>query len=193
MAFATALAAAGIGMQAGAAIQAGRAAEAQAKASKGMADYNAAVAEQNAKMVAEKTKFDQRRHIRYARRVMGKLRAKQAVGGARLDVGAAFLVASEQAYELELENLLIGYEGQIEAGRWRSQAAGFRLRGEYAEMRGEAAKRASLYKAGATLLTGFGTMRREGMLGGGTTSTTPSGGSVFSRTTTSGKAHRIGR
>jgi hypothetical protein len=199
MAFATALTAAGIGLQAGSKIYAGRVAEAQAKSQESMAEYNAAVAEQNAKMVEQKTTFDQLRQLKRGRTIMGTLRVRQGASGARMDVGAPLMAADEQAIELELENLLIGYEGAIAAARYRSQAEMFGMEADIAGERGKHAKRAGYIGAGTSLLTGFGAMYGAGMLGKTTKSTgtrsgktTPSG-STFSRKTTSGLAHRIGR
>lgn len=78
------------------------------------------------------------------------------------------LLEEEQAAELELEGLLIGYEGELEAQRALSQAELDRISGKMAIKRGKAAKKAAFIGAGATLLTGFGA---AGMGGGGTTPT----------------------
>ena len=171
MGFATALMTVGIGMQAGGAIYAGRQQEAEYKASQRMDEYNADVAEQQAKAIEIKARFDQIRQAQAAQRIMGSLYAKMGASGARMDVGAPFLIASEQEAELELENLMIGYEAKIEAGRWLSQAQISRMRGKVAKMRAKYAKRAGYMKAGTSLLTGFGTMYEQGMLDfGGTPS-----------------------
>ena len=74
----------------------------------------------------------------------------------------------EQLAELELENLLIGHEGRVQAGRARSQAELDRLSGKLAKKRGKAARTASYLQAGGTLLAGFGMAGVGG--GGGTAS-----------------------
>jgi hypothetical protein len=153
MGFATALTAGGVGMQVGSRLYAGRVAEAQS-------EYEASVYEQEAKMRKQKTEFDLLQAERAKRRGMGRLRAKLATGGARLDVGAPLLALSEQAAEYELKKALTAYEGEIETQRLLTKK-------ELAESRGKYARRASYIQAGASLLTGFATMHREGMFGGG--------------------------
>ena len=157
MMYGTALGAAG-------AVQSGRAAQAQGESLENTSNYNAAIQEREAKAIEQKTKFDQIRHAERAARIKSSLRAKLAGSGARMDVGAPLMLQEEQAAELELENMLIGYEGQIGAGRARSQAEIDRLQGKLYSQKGKAAARAGYIGAGATLLTGFGT---AGLYGGG--------------------------
>lgn len=156
MGFATALVAGGVGMQVGSRLYAGRVAEAQS-------EYEASVYEQDAKMRQQKTRFDLLQAERAKQHGMGRLRAKMATSGARLDVGAPLLALSEQATEYELNKALIAYEGEVETRRLWTQR-------ELAKSRGRYARRASYLQAGTSLLTGFATMEREGMLGGGGTS-----------------------
>lgn len=153
MGFATALALGGIGLQAFGSIQQGRAARAEA-------EETARKAEQNAAYRKRKTEFDMLRAGREARRGIGRLRAQQSLTGARLDVGAPVAAAAEQWGESMLNQWLIGEEGRIETERWLNEA-------DLARTRGRAAERASLFQTGTSLLTGFGTMRAQGMLGFG--------------------------
>lgn len=148
---------AGTGIAAAGQIQAGRAAEAEAKSAQNIANYNAAVQEQQAKVARQKAGFEQRRQAKRGERVKSALRAQLGAAGAEIDVGAPLLLQAEQAAELELENLLIGYEGEITAGRAMSQATLDRLQGKLSRQRGKATQQASYFKAGSTLLTGFGT------------------------------------
>jgi len=143
---------AGIGLQVAGQLQAGRVAESEGESAKRVHDYNAAIMEREAKAARAKGRFEQTRRAKHAARVKSALRAKIAGQGA-LESG---LLEEEQAAELELENLLIGYEAETAAQRAESQAELDRISGLLAKKRGKAAKRASYIGAGATLLTGFG-------------------------------------
>jgi len=150
----------GVGLQAAGQIQAGRVAAAEGESAKRVADYNAAVMEQEAKAVRAKAGFEQRRHAKAARAKMSELQLWEAGTGTT----GSGLLAEEQEAELELEGLLIGYEGEVEARRAESQAELDRISGKMAKKRGRAAKKAGFLGAGATILTGFG---MAGMGGGG--------------------------
>lgn len=147
----------GTGLATAGAVQSGRIAEAQAKSAQNIANYNAAIQEREAKAIKQKTAFEQRREVERVARVKSALRAKLAGSGARMDIGTPLMLQEEQAAELELENLLIGYEGRIGAQRAKSQAELDRLQGRIYRQKGKAARKASYLKAGTTLLTGFGT------------------------------------
>lgn len=152
---------AGAGVMAYGQIQEGRAAKAEAKSAQNLANYNAAIMEQEAKAAEQKGRFEQRRQAKKAERIKSSLRARIAKTGAVPDVGTPLLVASEQAAELELENLLIGYEARTTARRARSQAELDILSGKIAKRRGGAREKAAYLRAGTTLLTGFSEARRE--------------------------------
>lgn len=147
---------AGAVMGAGGQIMAGRAAEAQGRSAQAIANYNAAIQEREAKAIKQKSVFEQQRQAKRGARIKSALRAKLAGAGARMDVGAPLMLQEEQAAELELENLLIGYEGQVGAQRARSQAELDKLQGRLYRQKGKAARKAAYVGAGATLLTGFG-------------------------------------
>jgi len=152
---------AGIGLQGASQIQQGRAAEAQAKGEAAMADYNQKVSEQNAKAALLKSGFDQRRQARFGQRVMGTLRAKIGASGAMAEEGAPLQIETEQGAELALENALIGYEGLVLAGQYRSQGATYGMERQLAKTRAGYAMPTAYTSAGATLLGGFGTMKYE--------------------------------
>lgn len=146
---------AGVGIAATGQIQAGRAAEAQAESAQNIAAYNAAVQEQEAKAVRQRAAFAQKRQAKRAARIKSALTAGLGAAGGLGSPVAADL-AAEQAAELELENLLIGFEGETLARRALSQAEIDRLSGRVAKQRGKIARRAGFVRAGTTLLTGFG-------------------------------------
>ena len=136
-------------------IQQGRAAEAEAKSAQNMANYNALVQEREAKATRAATDFKQMRQAKEAERIKSSMLAKMGQGSIP-GAGTNVLIQGEQAEELELENLLIGYEGELTAQRSESQAAADRLQGKIYKQKGKNLKTASYYKAGSSLLTGFG-------------------------------------
>lgn len=150
---------AGAGLMAAGKIQEGREVAAAEKSAQNIQNFNAAIMEQEAKAIRAKGAFEKVRQVKEAERIKSRLRTKIAGMGA-LESG---LLEEEQAAELELENLLIGYETETAARRAESQAVLDRAAGKLAKRRGRAAKQAGYIGAGATLLTGFG---MAGMGGG---------------------------
>lgn len=169
---------AGTGLIATGQIQAGRAAAAEGKSAQNIQNFNAAVAESEAKAIERKARFEGVRQAKEAARTESSLRARLGISGARTDIGAPVLLAEEQAAESELAGFLIGAEARAKAGRARSQAELARLQGKIFRERGRQARTASFLKAGGTLLTGFGLAGRGGTGGGGVggTGTGPTGG-----------------
>lgn len=145
----------GAGVKAAGALQKGRAAEAQAESARNIAEYNAAVQEREAQAIRQKGAFEQKQQAKRGARIKSALTARIAAAGG-LGAPVAADLAAEQAAELELENLLIGYEAEVGARRALSQAELDRLSGRVARQRGKVAKRAARFEAGTTLLTGFG-------------------------------------
>ena len=133
-------------------IQAGREAAAEAKSQENISKYNAAVQRREALARRQKTAFEQRRQAKAAERQRSKLQAAIGLAGG-VPTGA---VEAEQAAESELENLLIGYEGQVAEQRALSQAELDIAQAGIYKKRGKAARTASYFGAGRTLLTGFG-------------------------------------
>lgn len=140
---------------AGGAVISGIAAGQQGKAAQAMMDYQAKVQEREAKAIEQRTRFAQRRQAEEAARRMGRMAAGLGVSGAVPTVGAPLLIQAKQASEYELENLMIGYEGQTAAQRARSQAELDRLQGRIYRRKGRMKATAGYIGAGTTLLTGF--------------------------------------
>jgi len=131
---------------------------AEGKSAQNIANYNAAVAEQNAEAERIRAGFAQKRQAKKASEIKSALTAKLAKAGG-LGSPVAGDLAAEQAAELELEQLLIGYEGEVAAGRHESQAQLDILQGKLSKQRGKNAARAANVQFGmqaASLLTGFG-------------------------------------
>lgn len=168
---------AGAGLMAAGHLQGGRAAEKEGQAAYKMGLYNQQVQEREARAIEQKTAFESLQQARRGRRAVGKARAYAATRGAVTGEGAAADIVDEQYAEMELENMLIGYEGRMQAGRARQKGKLDVYRGRMAKRRGRQAKKASYIKAGATLLTGFGAAHMYGA--GGTGQLTPGGKATF--------------
>lgn len=149
------LTAGGIGLKALGQVRAGQAADVEAQAAADQAEFNAKVQEQEAKAQRQKAEFEQRRQHRRAKRAEGTLIARLGLGGG-LESQAGEAILAEQASESELENLMLGYEGEVLATRAESQAALDRTQAGISRKRGKTLARAGRIGAGATLLTGFG-------------------------------------
>ena len=145
----------GSALSAASSIQQGRVAQATAKSQEAMSQYNAKIMEREAEAIRQKGAFDQKRQAKEAERIKSRMRAKMAASGALQGTGTELLIEGEQAAELELDNLLIGYEAEVEARRRESQAALDRAQGRIYRRKGKAARTAGLTGAGTSLLTGF--------------------------------------
>ena len=146
---------AGVGVQVAGQLQAGREAEAEATSAQRMADYNARLQEREARIKRQEAGFAQTQQAKRGARVKSALVAKLGAAGGLISPVAGELVEA-QARELELENAMIGYMGETAAVRAESQAELDRLQAGIYGRRGKAARRASYFRAGTTLLKGFG-------------------------------------
>jgi len=75
--------------------------------------------------------------------------------------GTALRIQSEQAVESELEQLLIGYEGQVAAGRARSKKAIDLAQADIYGQKARNVRTAGRIGAGSSLLTGFSNTGRR--------------------------------
>lgn len=151
----TALLIAGTTMQTAGQIQQGRIAEAEGEIAEDIENYNAAVMEQEANLAEKKGLYEMRKTAKEGERIIGSQIAKMGASGAALGSGAPLRLIEEQMAEIELEKLMIGYEAETEAARALSQAESHRMRGKLAKESGKAAKKASYFGVGSSLLQGF--------------------------------------
>lgn len=135
---------AGVGLQAFGQYRAGQEADVTSK-------YNQQVKEREAQAAEQQSMVASRKQAQAAARKMSTLRAQMGVAGAVSDTGAPMEILSEQARQSATENIEIGISGTQEAAKLRSQ-------GQAIRRQGKAAKRAGRLGAGASLLTGFGTL-----------------------------------
>ncbi len=133
----------------------GQSKEADIKNLQTIADYNARVYDMQARTERQKALFEQKRQAKRGARVQSTLTAQLGAAGG-LGSPVALDLAAEQATELELENLLLGYEGEIFARRAESQAGIYKLQSRIYKQQFEAQKKANLFGVGKSLLSGFG-------------------------------------
>ena len=129
----------------------------EGKSAQNIANFNAAVALEEAEAQRAKAGFAQKRQAKRGAEIKSALTAKLGAAGGIGSLVACDL-AADQVAELELEQLLIGYEAEVAAGRAESQAELDILQGKIAKQRGKAAARAANVEFGiktASLLTGF--------------------------------------
>ena len=119
----------------------------EASQAKKMGEYNAQVAQVEADNARNKAEFESKRQALAGRRQMDSLQAGVAAAGG-LSSPVATDLAMEQEKEFELDNLLIGYEGEIQARRAESQGQIDLLAGKSAAQR---AKNAGV----GSLISGF--------------------------------------
>lgn len=134
--------------------QAGQAAKAEAESQKAVADYNAQLARVSAEQIRRTTEFKQERQAKEAQRIASSLQARLGAAGG-LGEGTSLLIEAEQESESRLENLIIGFEGEIAAQQQESRAGILTEQARLLKKRGKSATLAGGVKAGTTLLTGF--------------------------------------
>lgn len=134
--------------------QQGRAVRADAQSQQNIANFNAQVQKREAAAKRQAAKFASKRQAEETARRKGSLEARLAAAGGLGSPVAADLVA-ELASEQDLENLIIGFEGEVAATRAESQAELDIVSGKAAKQRGRAKRTGAFVKAGTTLLKGF--------------------------------------
>ena len=141
----------------------GQAAADEAKGQANMQRRNAAIAEKDALATETKTIFDQVQQAQQGERNVSRIRASAGASGAVISEGAPLRLIAEQTFQNELQNALIGYSGQVQAGRYRSQAEGMRIGAKYSDAQAKNAKKAGAINAATSLLGNVGTMYDKGM------------------------------
>lgn len=122
----------------------------QGQQAKSAANYNAAVANNNAIASRQQAEANAAAQQRKARLQLGSMRAGYGASGITME-GSAMDVLEQSAATAELDRQNILYGGELKAGGYQS-TAGLEL------MRGEHAETASYFNAGSALLSGMGKM-----------------------------------
>lgn len=147
------LALGGAGLQAAGQIKAGRLAEAEGKASQRMAEFNARQLERQAKEEQEAAGVEAERVARAEKIAAGRAIARGGKSGVALE-GSRIDELADMASTFAIDRNLILRRGLLRAGTLKGQASIQRVQGKLAKIRGRETKRASLLKAGGTLLAG---------------------------------------
>lgn len=175
------------GMMAGSSILSGFFGSTQKKNEAAVAKYNAALMQQQAEAIKQKTKFQMIRQAEEGQRVQGELRA--AIGGSGLVAtqGAPLLALALQKSESGLQNYLIGYEGRIAANEALSGAQNYLMQAKAAKIGAKQSMISGFLGAGAALVGTWASMP-------GKTPTLSSGGFSYSSTanTASGRIAGLG-
>ncbi len=150
---AIALGTTGLGLQMKGAHEAGKAAEAQAKSQDAWQEYNAKIAEREAKETQETAAFEEKKQRKAGERLKARRRTQAGQTGI-LPIDSFEEVQKETATELEIDALMIRRSGQIGAQALSAQAQLSRLSGKSALLRGKAARRAGRFGMVGAGLTG---------------------------------------
>lgn len=143
----------GLGLQMKGQYEAGKAAEAQAKSEAAWREYNAQLAEREARETQVAAAYEESK----LRKGGERLKARQKVLYAKAGVtpeGSPLEVMEQTAAELEMDALMIRRGGQLGYQRYTAAAGLERMMGKSALLRGRAARRASRWGMAATGLTG---------------------------------------
>lgn len=120
----------------------------QGKATERAMNYNAQVAEQNAKVAKDKAAYEAELQASKLRRAIGAQRAAQSGSGYLLS-GTALDLQEDTTIQGEMDRLAILYGGEVESSNLKSEA-------QLARMQGKAAAQAGTTAAFGTLLSGAG-------------------------------------
>jgi hypothetical protein len=132
-----------------------------------LANRNAEVAEAQAKATRIASNFEQIQQAKESERIKSTLAAELgAAGGTGTKVGQE--LTASQAKELELESLLIGFEGETKAGSLEQQAELDRLSGVLAKQNAKSAARGANVQFGLQLAS-LGVAGAGAFGGGGST------------------------
>lgn len=127
--------------------------------------YNATIERQNAGAALQQSASEQARQNRHARQVLGQQRAATAQSGTGFS-GSNLDMLDQSATLAELDMLNIAYEGEIRARGHEIQAQGQDWSAQTERSTARNVRRAGIFSAGRSLLTGFGGMRGGGGGGG---------------------------
>jgi hypothetical protein len=156
-----------------------------------IAKFNAKVSEQGGKSAQLRAGFGQIQQAKAAERAKSSLRAGLgSAGGLSSDVATDIL--GTQAGESELENLLIGFEGETANQRAKSQATGQRLQGKAAKAQAKSAARKANVDFGIQLAMMVVGASTGGGFGGAASGAKGAGSSFLSGFNTAGRGAASG-
>lgn len=120
----------------------------QGQNAKRTAEYNAAIARNEAEAARQKSVFDAETSREKYARLMGRQRALYSKAGVDITSGSPLLMLADQAYEAEREKESILYSGEVGAAKYLNTASMY-------EYTGQNAATAGMITAGSTVLSGL--------------------------------------
>lgn len=152
-------------------LQAGQAQAGQARYQAQVAENNRVIAEQQARDAEMRGQLAEDARREQARAIIGRQRTALAANGVLVDSGSALDITGDTAAQGEVDALTLRANAAREAYGYRAQGTNFLADAGLQRARADAAIPASMVGAGATLLSGAGTVgdrwltyRRHGML-----------------------------
>lgn len=126
---------------------------AAAQANAAQMEFNASIAEENARRAIERSQIEQEEQDRLTRGMIGEQMAAQAASGVNVGTGSPLrtrLVARELG---RLDALNVRQAGEIESYNYKAQAAGLRAQAKAEKMGGAFGLVGSFLNAGTTITT----------------------------------------
>lgn len=136
------------------ALQQGRAQEEAGLAEQQRANLQAQISRERAESERQVSAGEARQFDREQSALRARQRAVRAGSGVVPTAGSSLLVDQDVAREIALNRAIIEAGGEIRGTRLEQEAALLGLKGDTAAEAGEAARKGSFFKAGATALTG---------------------------------------
>ena len=152
----------GTALLAGGQIQEGRLYEAEGKAKKGIADYNAEQLERQAASRLQAGELEDVRQARKARIALGSQIARGGKSGVVSDVDAL----ADTAFQFAMDRNLMMRQSLLQSQQLLGQAGMQRAQGRYARDLGKSQRNQQFMKAGGSLLMGAGMAKGMGGAGG---------------------------
>lgn len=149
-----------IGTMAAGQVMQGFAAKRQGENEAAIAKYDQAVTNREVEQIELTNRFRSIQQAQESERIGNEILVNVNALGSVPTQGAGLLARATQSVQSELDNLLIGYEGRIEASRARSQAAGYGIEATAAKQRGRAGFAAGMIGAAGTTLLGAYAIRK---------------------------------
>jgi len=137
-------------------ISAGQQASAMGKSKQAIANQNAEIERRKGVRAKEIARINEGEFRRASSKDLAATFAETFGGGGIQAAGAPLAVYTDFARDSELQALRIRNEGDVSLDAALARARNFRTQGSLDLMAGKQAKTASYFKAGSTLLSGFG-------------------------------------
>jgi hypothetical protein len=136
--------------------QAGEAQEEAAIAEAKAYDFNAAIADSNAKQTREKAVYEEGIQREEARKLLDKQKVRYLKSGVDITEGSPLLVMADSAAKAEKDALAIRWTGDVAATEYENQGILNRFYGQNARRTGQLQNQIAQTNANTTMLQGIG-------------------------------------